>query len=277
MTTTATEHPTLTERAVKAFDEHVARSEAESAQRAQSDRERSERDVREALTRLLGIDALDYIEVVGESNVPIVAHVDGLAFRYWNPAWGDRYTHELQVAQTCVRCGNAVWVQTYSIEHLGSVLQSEHQHDYGCLAQYDEDGEPITDADGKPLPPKAQRPRRLSPEEKAREAIAAIAVAANECAIAHDHVAALANRRPLVKAGAIGRLMQATNANTGKLHSATSAEAVVELDDEFTRHREIEREAEVDRWRSLAAYEAAKLTAKLEVALAEAATRGGEC
>ena len=41
--------------------------------------------------------------------------------------------------------------------------------------------------------------------------------------------------------------------------------------------REIEREAEVDRWRSLAAYEAAKLTAKLEVALAEAATRGGEC
>lgn len=99
-------------------------------------------------------------------------------------------------------------------------------------------------------------------------AIGLVQHAAKQCADAHATVMILADQRPLFKAAAIRRLMQTTNEETGKPHSASSAEKVVELDAEFAAHRTREREAEVARWTALGNLEAAKLTARLCVALA---------
>jgi hypothetical protein len=70
----------------------------------------------------------------------------------------------------------------------------------------------------------------VSPVQATREAIQRVreAGAAHTLAIAHE--AALQREKPIRKHDAIGRLMQTTNDLTSKVHSCTSAEAVVELD-----------------------------------------------
>lgn len=75
----------------------------------------------------------------------------------------------------------------------------------------------------------------------------------------------LENRRPLVKAAAIRRLME-----SGAASSATAAEKIVEQDAEYADHRRQQVEAAVARQQWFAAYEVAKLDARLAVALFEA-------
>lgn len=64
--------------------------------------------------------------------------------------------------------------------------------------------------------------------------------------------------------------MGTINEETGKPHSATSAEKVVEHDEEYRAYRKAERDAEVERLRSLTAFEAAKRSADLELAVYQA-------
>lgn len=98
--------------------------------------------------------------------------------------------------------------------------------------------------------------------------------AGRRMAEATDRVTQLEDERAPIKAQAIRRLMLLTNESTGKAHSASSAEAVVELDAEYAGYRKQQRAAEVERHRSEAAYAAAKLGARLQVALVEAAGGG---
>lgn len=108
----------------------------------------------------------------------------------------------------------------------------------------------------------------LSAEQNARASIAAIEAAATWVADALNAIARLEDERALIKPQAIRRLM-----DSGAATSATAAEKIVEADPEYAAHREKQRDAEVVKWAAAAAYESAKLTAKLDVALA---TRGIE-
>lgn len=104
-----------------------------------------------------------------------------------------------------------------------------------------------------------------SPAAKEREAIRAIVTAGERMALAHATVQNLADGRAIEKSFAIRRLMATMNDDTGKPHSASSAEKVVELDAEFMAYRRAERDAEIERHRSIAAFESAKLMGALEV------------
>lgn len=68
----------------------------------------------------------------------------------------------------------------------------------------------------------------------------------------------LEDRRPLVKREAILRIMQTPNELTGKPHSASSAEAFVELDRGYLQHRLAQSVACVDVIMARAAYEASR-------------------
>lgn len=92
--------------------------------------------------------------------------------------------------------------------------------------------------------------------------------AADRYADALNYVAQLEDERAKVKEAAILRLMQQPNPLTStpekpKLHSASSAEAVVEQDAEYAAHRAKQRAAEVDKWAALAGFDAARLRARL--------------
>ena len=80
--------------------------------------------------------------------------------------------------------------------------------------------------------------------------------------LAHAQEQRLADLKPLVKREAILRLMQTTNELTGKQHSASSAEAVVELDPEFMTHRQAQSDSVISRFVADGHYWAARLRAE---------------
>jgi hypothetical protein len=100
-------------------------------------------------------------------------------------------------------------------------------------------------------------------------ALEALELAAERCATAHNRVSELEDDRALVKAACIKAMIGTENAATGKPHSASSAEAVVESWPEYQRHRAAQREAEVERRRSLGQWHAAQLKARLASAIAD--------
>lgn len=104
--------------------------------------------------------------------------------------------------------------------------------------------------------------RKNTPEFAARASIAAIDAAASWVADALNTIARLEDERALIKPEAIRRIMESRGI------AATPAEKIVEADPEYAAHREKQRDAEVVKWAAAAAYESAKLTAKLDVALA---------
>ena len=110
-------------------------------------------------------------------------------------------------------------------------------------------------------------PRACQPdsarEQRARASIAALDAAAARCASAHNRVAELEDERALVKPEAIKRIMA-----HGLATSNSAAEKIVEQDPFYAEHRSKQRNAETERWASLAAWEAAKLAARLDVSLA---------
>jgi len=75
--------------------------------------------------------------------------------------------------------------------------------------------------------------------------------------------------RASLKLAAIGRIIGTENTLTGKPHSATSAEAAVETDQEYADLRLLQRTAARDTYIARSDYEAAKLTARLAVSLVE--------
>lgn len=97
--------------------------------------------------------------------------------------------------------------------------------------------------------------------------IHAITEAGERVALAHAVVMQLEDERPLIKARCIEAMIGSPNplGKLGATHSASSAEAVVEQHADYWQHRRKQDAAEVERWRSLAAYEAAKLMARLSV------------
>lgn len=104
--------------------------------------------------------------------------------------------------------------------------------------------------------------------ERARRAIAQVTAAGERLAQAAARVQELEDARPMIKSAAIRRLMTTTNEETQKPHSASSAEKIVESDAEYFAHRQLQRDAEVEKHRAYAAYEAARLDARLAVDLA---------
>ena len=81
----------------------------------------------------------------------------------------------------------------------------------------------------------------------------------------------LEEQRPALKRAAIARLMQTTNDLTGKPHSASSAEAIVETDTEYAAHRAKQIDAVCRKIEAKAIYESELIRAKL------AAGREGAC
>lgn len=96
----------------------------------------------------------------------------------------------------------------------------------------------------------------------AEAAIAAIERAGERLAIATQREMMLEDRRPLVKAEAVKRIMQRDGI------AATPAEKIVESDDEYLLHRVEQYGAVVETIRARAAYEAAKRTADMTADLA---------
>lgn len=83
--------------------------------------------------------------------------------------------------------------------------------------------------------------------------------------------------RAAVKVAAIQRIMEAgPNSLTRKAHSASSAEAIVETDAEYAAYRRRQALLAVARQEACARYEAARLRARLAVALVEIETSGGQ-
>lgn len=74
---------------------------------------------------------------------------------------------------------------------------------------------------------------------------------------------AIEDTRPLVKAEAIRRLVGTENPANGKLHSASSAEAVVEMDAEYAATLKAKREAVFQKIVARANYDASVAAARL--------------
>lgn len=135
-----------------------------------------------------------------------------------------REREEIHISRPCADCGAPVWVLASSPTLLVQALRStEHRHDHACRQQFDEDGEPITDRFGNPPEP---RTPVLSTEERHRQAVA-------------RYTSAVRTRRtieaqkPIAKREATKRLVGTENELTGKPHSASSAEAIVETDPQY--------------------------------------------
>jgi hypothetical protein len=101
----------------------------------------------------------------------------------------------------------------------------------------------------------------------AEAAIVAIETAAERLAKAVRAEMELEDYRPIVKSQAIRRLMATENPETGKPHSASSAEKVCETDAEYSAHRRDQYAAVVETIRARAGYEVAKRRADLVIAL----------
>lgn len=106
--------------------------------------------------------------------------------------------------------------------------------------------------------------------------IDAIEATAAALGLARAAEQALEDERPLVKSAAIRRLMGTENPETGKPHSASSAEKVVETDAEYMAHRRAQRDAVVATQEAWGRYEAAKQRAALAVQLTPIYFREGQ-
>lgn len=251
--TAATEVPTLTlrERAAAGVDD----AKKAQAQRYAESKARRQREELKHLTKLLNefLDVTEAEYVVTEDGHSI-AVVDGLRFRAteFDDEWN------LEVALPCSRdCGHDCWRQVFGVIDLGALLAEPQAHDQPCPGQ-----------------PAVEPPRPATPRERAESAVANLRVAGDRLERAWDTINRLALGRGVAKALAIVRLMQVINPETNKAHSATSAEKVVELDEEFLRYRKEEHAAEVEKWRAQTHYDACMKVADIEVVAYEASERG---
>jgi hypothetical protein len=107
-----------------------------------------------------------------------------------------------------------------------------------------------------------------NPESRAERAIAALVKTGEDWSTWTEREAQLEADRCGVKQEAIRRIMASgDNPLTGRPHSASSAEAIVERDHEYYAHLGRQREAVYCRMNARTAWEAARLTAELAIAL----------
>lgn len=111
-------------------------------------------------------------------------------------------------------------------------------------------------------------------EQFAKSAIDGIGRAARHLGHTTHVVLTLEDGRAMMKSAAIRRLMEIENPETKKVHSASSAEKVVELDEEYAAYRAKQADAEVSRIEAQGAYDAAVLNARFELARFMAAVTG---
>lgn len=268
--------PTLAERAVREFLDSVERADREERESERREFARKLDVLRIHLRDKLGMGDTESLQVTITSEVPsgfFVTTADGIRFALHDLPYGDSYgrREKLHVAIRCDRgCGKDLWHHVENLRDLGAALQPDatNVHNYACLMQYDDDGEPTTDVLGNPLPARAPFVPKLTPELKARATIAELENAAMRVAFAMTTIEALEDDRALIKPQAIKRLME-----SGAASSATAAEKIVEQDFDYNQHRAKQREAEREKWGALAAWEAAKLSAALDVALVTTAMR----
>lgn len=268
--------PTLAERAVAEWRRTVERHDREYAEARRREFDRKVDVLRIHLRDTLGLADGESIQLTVSETAPndfTVTTADGLRFALdtYSRFRDSRDREQLHVAVECARgCGKELWVHVPSLEALGGILQPDatNMHDYPCLQQFDDEGEPTTDTLGNPLKPRAPYVPKLTPEQKARATIVALENAAARVAHALNTIAELEDARALIKPEAIKRLIEA-----GAGSSATAAEKIVERDGDYANHRLKQRDAECEKWGALAAYEAAKLSAALDVALVTTAMR----
>jgi len=268
--TTQAPHVSLREHA-RLEAERVAADHAERARRrAEEDREHAIGYLVRRLAYHLSIDVdPGSVAYDAAATPPAMVLVDGVTFGIAREAYYDEDL-DLAVRIECARgCGKPLWKQVDGLLALNTALAQPHTHGFDCLAIYDEDGEITGYLDGRPAPVRPAPP--LTPEQRAAKALAAINAAAQDCARAHAHVQELEDARALVKRDAIKRLME-----SGAATSASAAEKIVEQDEGYAAHRAQQRDAEFDRWRSLAAWEAAKVNARMEAARYEHSLTGAD-
>lgn len=102
----------------------------------------------------------------------------------------------------------------------------------------------------------------MSPIDRANAAIDALLAASERVAQACRVEMELEDERSILKSYAVRRIMVRDSL------AATPAEKIVETDEEYAAHREKQHEAVVEKARAFGALDAAKLRAKLSVALA---------
>jgi hypothetical protein len=159
---------TLRERAIAAADRAEAeRAACESKERADAER-RARESLAEELRGQFGIEEA----LIGDDGV---AQYEGLWFQMQQVAWDDRRRYRLHVLVSCKRdCGKPLWVEVHGLLSLGYLLNTEHTHDFGCLQQFDENGDATTDYNGNPLPPKVDKPRVPSIDETLAQSLRAL-------------------------------------------------------------------------------------------------------
>jgi len=151
----------------------------------------------------------------------------------------------LCVLEYCTRhCHRDLWIPVCSLAQLGQIVASEdgRTHDFNCIAPDKPDLQQVA-------------------IDMARDSIDTLDDVADRVAAAMNAVSELEDQRALIKPEAIKRIMAAQGI------AATPAEKIVESDPEYAAHREKQRAAEREKWAALAAWEAAKLRAQLDVQL----------
>jgi hypothetical protein len=116
----------------------------------------------------------------------------------------------------------------------------------------------------------------LSPREECELSIAMIEAAADRCAQAHAEVQRLEDARAELKAQCIAEMIGKPDPlKVGGVHSASSAEKIVEIHPRYAAHRHLQNEAEVERWRALGQFSAAKRRADLDLIVFRASQERG--
>jgi hypothetical protein len=103
------------------------------------------------------------------------------------------------------------------------------------------------------------------PTDDTARAIEACAAAWEEHGVVKAREMTLEDQRPLIKAMAIVRLMEA-----GKATSATAAEKIVEMDEDYMAHRIAQRDAVIATQRAYGLAKAAEFRAQCMVSLERA-------
>lgn len=107
----------------------------------------------------------------------------------------------------------------------------------------------------------------MANRETATLAITGVRKSAQILGMAMQKQQLLEDSRCIEKRNAIQRIMQSENPLTGKQHSASSAEAVVETDDLYRKYRTVQSDAVLEVQTAWGEFYAARLEAELEVAL----------
>lgn len=268
--------PTLAERAIGEWQRTVERHDREHAESRRREFDRKVDVLRIHLRDTLGLADSESIQLTVSENAPngfTVTTADGLRFALdtYSRFRDSRDREQLHVAVPCARCcGKDLWVYVPSLEALGGILQPDatNVHDYPCLQEFDDDGEPTTDTLGNPLKPRAPYVPQPSAYERAKLAADAVEQAAERLAAAMRQVQELEDERPNVKSACIAEMIGTPDLlKPSGVHSASSAEKVVESHARYAAHRQLQARAEVEKHRAHGAYEAAKLRGQLAVEL----------